>query len=65
MNAKATRYSTGLFSFASKTVQTPEELVDEENPLCFKPFDHYEFLRFFQKEKITEADARIQAYCGV
>ncbi|XP_019427007.1 PREDICTED: probable 2-oxoglutarate-dependent dioxygenase AOP1 [Lupinus angustifolius] len=65
MNAKNTRYSMGLFSFNGKTLQIPEEVVDEQHPLLYKPFDHFEYLRFFDKEKIRESDLRVKAYCGL
>lgn len=55
----------GLFSFNGKTVQIPEELVDEQHPLQYKSFDHFEYLRFFDKEKIQKSDLRVKAYCGV
>lgn len=65
MNAKETRYSMGLFTFNSKMVYIPEEVVDEQHPLRYKPFDHSEYLHFFDKEKIKESDLRVKAYCGV
>ncbi|KAK7336497.1 hypothetical protein VNO77_17039 [Canavalia gladiata] len=66
MNAKKTRYSMGLFSFSSEMMRIPEELVNEQHPLLYKPiFDHYEYIRFYDKVKIKEADSRIQAYCGI
>ncbi|KAL2320697.1 hypothetical protein Fmac_029666 [Flemingia macrophylla] len=66
MNAKKNRYTTGLFSFNSKMMRIPEEVVNEQHPLRYKPlFDHYEYLRFYDKEKIKESHARIQAYCGI
>ncbi|KAK8608669.1 hypothetical protein V6N13_024083 [Hibiscus sabdariffa] len=43
------RYSAGLFS-ASRggyRVKAPEELVDDKNPMLFKPFDYEEFLGFY------------------
>ena len=55
----------GLSSFSSKVVQIPEELVDEQHPLRYKPFDHYGYLHFFDKEKIQEPDSRLKAYCGI
>jgi hypothetical protein len=66
MNATKTRYSAALFSFAGKIMEIPEELVNEEHPLRFKPtFDHYDYLRFFQKEKMKEPISRMEAYCGI
>lgn len=56
----------GLFSFIDKVLQIPEEVVDVQHPLRYKPiFDHYDYLRFFDKEKIKELDSRINAYCGI
>ncbi|KAH1258022.1 putative 2-oxoglutarate-dependent dioxygenase AOP1.2 [Glycine max] len=67
MNAKKTRYSMGLFSFGgNKVMRIPEELVNKQHPLRYKPlFDHYEYLRFYDKEKIKEPYSRIQAHCGI
>lgn len=65
MKAEKTRYSMGLFSFGGKTIEVPEELVDEKHPLLYKPFDHYEFLRFCQTHKIQQSDARITSYFGL
>ncbi|KAF8400723.1 hypothetical protein HHK36_014023 [Tetracentron sinense] len=61
MSGKATRYSTGLFSFSKEVVRTPEELVDEEHPLLFKPFDHMGLLHFIR----TDDESVLKAYCGV
>ncbi|KAJ1382115.1 Oxoglutarate/iron-dependent dioxygenase [Sesbania bispinosa] len=65
MNTKEIRYSMGLFTFNDKIVNTPEELVDEQHPLRYKPFDNFEYLDFYDKEKIRESDLRIKAYCGI
>jgi isopenicillin N synthase-like dioxygenase len=66
MNEKKTRYSTGLFSFGNKIMDIPKELINEEHPLRYKPtFDNYDYLRFYEKERINEPSTRIQAYCGI
>ncbi|XP_058087479.1 2-oxoglutarate-dependent dioxygenase AOP2-like [Magnolia sinica] len=46
------RYSMALFmmSKAGKMVRTPEELVDEQHPLIFKPFDYFKFRRMYLSE---------------
>ncbi|KAL1368099.1 hypothetical protein HN51_022221 [Arachis hypogaea] len=65
-NAKEIRYSMGLFTFNGDIVQMPEEFVDDKNPLRYKPlFDHFDYLRFFDKEKIIDSDLRVKAYFGV
>ncbi|KAK7278943.1 hypothetical protein RJT34_23984 [Clitoria ternatea] len=63
--AKEMRYSMGLFSFNGKIVETPEELVDEQHPLRYKPFDHSEYLHFYDKHKIKDPNLRVQTYCGL
>ncbi|GAB4850326.1 hypothetical protein Ancab_029627 [Ancistrocladus abbreviatus] len=63
MNDKE-RYSLALFAFSKDMIETPEELVDDEHPLQFKPFDHYGFLNFYSKDAHM-SDCTIKAYCGL
>jgi len=65
MNEKKTRYSTAQFSFMEGMIQTAEELVDEEHPLQFKPFDHLEYLKFFSMEENRRLESALRTYCGV
>ncbi|OMO54219.1 Oxoglutarate/iron-dependent dioxygenase [Corchorus capsularis] len=65
-----TRYSIGLFAApkGGYQVNVPDELVDEENPLLFKPFDMEEFLGFYKSQLARGATAperTLKAYCGV
>ncbi|KAE9585252.1 putative oxoglutarate/iron-dependent dioxygenase, non-hem dioxygenase domain-containing protein [Lupinus albus] len=66
MNAKKIRYSMGLFSFIDNMVHIPEELVNEQHPLCYKQvFNHDDYIRFYDIQKIKEHNSRIEAYCGI
>ncbi|KAK7255300.1 hypothetical protein RIF29_28707 [Crotalaria pallida] len=65
INAKKERYSMGLFSIGSKVYEAQEELIDEEHPRCYKPFDHYEYLRFIGTKEALESECRLKAYCGI
>ncbi|XP_002517541.2 probable 2-oxoglutarate-dependent dioxygenase AOP1.2 [Ricinus communis] len=67
MTGNEARYSCGLFSIpkAGYIVKAPEELIDEEHPLLFKPFDHVEFLGFYYTEAGQRAQSALKAYCGV
>ncbi|KAJ1382112.1 Oxoglutarate/iron-dependent dioxygenase [Sesbania bispinosa] len=65
VNSKIDRYSMGLLSYAGKIMEPQEELVDEEHPLRYKPFDHYGYLRFFLTEEAIKSASRIKAYCGI
>ncbi|KAL5574618.1 hypothetical protein UlMin_016317 [Ulmus minor] len=67
MKGNEARYSLGLFSIpkAGYIIKAPEELVDEEHPLLFKPFDHVEFLGFYYSEAGQRAESALKTYCGV
>ncbi|XP_047956864.1 probable 2-oxoglutarate-dependent dioxygenase AOP1 [Salvia hispanica] len=54
MSGDEARYSIGLFSVPKEgcVIKTPEELVDEDHPLLYNPFDYHRFLNFIY----TEAD---------
>ncbi|KAL5729447.1 hypothetical protein ACHQM5_002397 [Ranunculus cassubicifolius] len=65
MNEMNTRYSIALFSYSKGMVETAEELVDEEHPLMFNPFDAKDLLRFYFNEKGYAAGKyTINAYCS-
>ncbi|KAL4193314.1 hypothetical protein AMTRI_Chr06g198770 [Amborella trichopoda] len=44
------RYSCGIFSIPGRNVliKTPKELVDEDHPLLFKPFDYHDYYKFYK-----------------
>lgn len=65
MNGNASRYSIAQFSFLEGIIETPEEFVDEEHPLQFKPFDHLKYLDFYNKEENRKLECAIRTYCGV
>lgn len=67
MTSDQTRFSIGWFSFAKKgkIVQAPEEMVDEEYPLLYKPFDFDEFLKFYVLEENVNDMLAMKKYCGV
>lgn len=65
MNGKIDRYSMGLFAFNNGIIQVPEELVDEEHPLMYKPLDHIGLLRFYRTEEGYKSKCPIKTYCGV
>lgn len=62
---KGDRYSIAQFSFVEGIVETPEELIDDDHPLQYKPFDHLEFLKFYSKEENRRLECPIKTYCGV
>ena len=64
MTGNEARYSAGFFSFPK--AKAPEELVDQQHPLLFNPFDYLEFMRFFSSEAGQKAgNDAFKIYCGV
>ncbi|KAI3716303.1 hypothetical protein L6452_23541 [Arctium lappa] len=62
------RYSLTVISNpkGGYVVKAPEEVVDEQHPLLFKPFDAVEFYKFFGTEEGHRAQAgALKTYCGV
>ncbi|OMP00176.1 Oxoglutarate/iron-dependent dioxygenase [Corchorus olitorius] len=67
MKGNKARYSFGLFSNpkGGYIIKAPEELVDEEHPLLFKPYDFEEFLRFFHSNAALKSQSAFKTYCSV
>ncbi|XP_059664681.1 probable 2-oxoglutarate-dependent dioxygenase AOP1 isoform X2 [Cornus florida] len=68
MTGNKTRYSVGLFASPKEggIVKAPNELVDEEHPLLFKPYKYLEYLKFFKTEKGQKAhESGIKVFSGV
>ncbi|XP_010545796.1 PREDICTED: probable 2-oxoglutarate-dependent dioxygenase AOP1 isoform X2 [Tarenaya hassleriana] len=65
VSGETDRYSLGQFAFSNGTLQVPEELVDNEHPLMYKPFDHIGLLHFYRTDIGYRAECPIKAYCGV
>lgn len=67
MNGNMARYSLGFFSVqkANSLVKAFYEMVDEEHPLLYKPFDYAEFLKFFYKEGGIKSKFALKTYCGL
>ncbi|GMI93988.1 hypothetical protein like AT1G52820 [Hibiscus trionum] len=68
MKGNKARYGVGLFSGTRRGyhVKAPEELVDDKNPVVYKPFDYEEYLGFyFAQVPLGRAGSTLEAYCGV
>ncbi|CAN4100188.1 unnamed protein product [Withania somnifera] len=67
MRGNEARYSVGLFSIpkAGYMIEAPKELVDEEHPLLFKPFDPLEYFTFCYTEEGMKCESALKTYCGV
>ncbi|KAL0425789.1 UNVERIFIED_CONTAM: putative 2-oxoglutarate-dependent dioxygenase AOP1 [Sesamum radiatum] len=66
MKGDKPRYSLALFSYNHGITHIPEELVDTEHPLQFKPFDSYGLLRFYLSRAPSDmSGSSAKEYCGV
>ena len=67
MSRDEARYSLALFSGSkpSYIIKAPEELVDEEYPLLYRPFDFIEFLKLSRSGNSEKPYSPIKDYFGV
>ncbi|KAJ0964573.1 hypothetical protein J5N97_025711 [Dioscorea zingiberensis] len=65
MEGKEERYSVAVFAMqkAGELVKAPEELVDEEHPLLYNPFDAIEYLKYISSGGKPSKSA-LNDYCG-
>ncbi|XP_055822406.1 probable 2-oxoglutarate-dependent dioxygenase AOP1 [Solanum dulcamara] len=61
------RYSMGFSTMPKEgyIIKVPEELVDEDHPLLYKPFDGSKLLPFFYSEVRRGVIATLENFCGV
>ncbi|KAL4347595.1 hypothetical protein GQ457_17G003620 [Hibiscus cannabinus] len=67
MKGNKARYSIGLFTGpkGGYLIEVPKELVDDKNPLLFKPYDHDEFLKFYYTQVAQGTlSVGLKAYCS-
>lgn len=73
VSGNRTRYTAGLLSVpkVGYNIKAPEEMIDEEHPLLFKPFEHdkyLEFLAIFRSQaghNKAVNESALKAYVGV
>ncbi|XP_073298347.1 probable 2-oxoglutarate-dependent dioxygenase AOP1 [Primulina huaijiensis] len=67
MKGSVARYSIGIFSVPKEgyIIKSPKEMVDEEHPLLFKPYEHFEFVKFFYTPEGLKSSDALKAYCGL
>lgn len=46
-------------------VKVPEELVDEQHPLQFRPFEYVEYIKFAFSDATAKTGCCLEDYCGV
>ncbi|XP_077226475.1 putative 2-oxoglutarate-dependent dioxygenase AOP1 [Tasmannia lanceolata] len=62
------RFSYGLFSIPKEggTIEVPKELVDNEHPLLFRPFNFMDFLTFIYSDmNVLAKENALEIYAGV
>ncbi|KAI4379293.1 hypothetical protein MLD38_005611 [Melastoma candidum] len=67
MTGNDARYSVGLFSNpkAGQMIKAPDEMVDDDHPLLFKPFDYNQFIESYASQPNRDPETSLKAYCGI
>ncbi|KAI3786072.1 hypothetical protein L1987_45199 [Smallanthus sonchifolius] len=66
MQGKKDRYSMVVGSYIRDLkIQAPQELVDEDHPLQYKPFDHYKYINYHTYVNDRKLKYPLKLYCGV
>lgn len=67
MSGDKERYSIALFSYPKPdyVMKTPEETVDEEHPLLFKPFNYSDYSAYFFSVLHQTCQEPLKTYCGL
>ncbi|KAJ8774732.1 hypothetical protein K2173_017178 [Erythroxylum novogranatense] len=67
MSGNKNRYSAGVFSLPNEgyVIKAPKELVDEEHPEAFKPYEFIDYLKQRTKETGKTVEDPLKAYYGV
>lgn len=67
ITGKKDRYVAGLFLPPKEGViiNAPEEIVDDEHPRLYKPFDFEAYLKFTHINTKGRGLSNLQAYCAL
>ncbi|XP_027165990.1 probable 2-oxoglutarate-dependent dioxygenase AOP1 [Coffea eugenioides] len=60
MASEEPRYSILLFAYKKGMVEPPEELVDEQHPLLFKPFDNLDLVSLAYTERVIVTEDKLK-----
>ncbi|KAI4312461.1 hypothetical protein MLD38_037268 [Melastoma candidum] len=66
MSGFATRYSIGIFVSPKPwyVVSAPDEFIDEEHPLHYRPFEAGEYFEY-TKSTGAQGEPRLKSFCGI
>ncbi|PRQ48186.1 putative oxoglutarate/iron-dependent dioxygenase, isopenicillin N synthase [Rosa chinensis] len=59
------RYSFGLFSLKRGVTTVPEELVDKDHPLKYKPLNQVEYIQAQGYKDSEGRECKLKAFCGI
>lgn len=63
-NRDKERYTVGLYTFNEGMICVPDELVDNKNPLRYKPLNHHDFLKQVMYHAEKKIGYSLEDYCG-
>lgn len=67
MTGKKDRYVAGLFLRPKEglVINAPEEIVDDEHPRLYKPFDYEDYVKFTNTYTKKRDLSNLKTYCGI
>ncbi|XP_076952037.1 putative 2-oxoglutarate-dependent dioxygenase AOP1 [Bidens hawaiensis] len=66
MQGKKDRFSMVVSSYIRDLkIQAPQELVDEDHPVKYKPFDHYKYINYHTNVNGRKLKYPLKVYCGL
>ncbi|VVA97742.1 unnamed protein product [Arabis nemorensis] len=67
MTGKKDRYVAGLFLRPKEglIINAPEEIVDDEHPRLYKPFDYEDYVKFTNTYTKKRDLSNLKTYCGI
>ncbi|CAI9101308.1 OLC1v1038601C1 [Oldenlandia corymbosa var. corymbosa] len=65
MNGDKPRYCLAMFTLNEGTIEIPEELVDEDHPLQYKPFENMGLVHFYLGGTSDMTGSTAKTYCGI
>lgn len=60
------RFSVGLSCYIEGLITIPNEFIDKDHPIQYKPYHHLDYLKYFLEQYRTSGVlGSIKEYCGV
>ncbi|PWA73281.1 oxoglutarate/iron-dependent dioxygenase [Artemisia annua] len=66
MHGDKERYSVGIYAFIrDRKIEVPQQLVDEDHPLQYKPFYNCKLIDYFNTDEGKKSKYPLKSFCGI